>query len=93
MPERSTTIRSQHQFIFHQPAQGVLTRKVDWEVDTSQHDRKQDVPTKNTSDECERASRFLTLVSDSSLALGTVEEGASKKTECGYEREEDEEED
>lgn len=32
-------------------------------------------------------------MSDSSLALGTVEEGTSKKTECGYEREEDEEED
>jgi hypothetical protein len=74
-------------------AQKVLTRKIKWEVDASQHDRKENVPSKDTSNERESASGFLTLCSDCCVALGRVEKGSRKETERGYKREEDEEED
>lgn len=68
-------------------------RKIEREVDASQHDCEEDVPAEDASDEREGACRFLELGGKCGAAVGELEESACEKTEGGDEGEEDEEED
>jgi hypothetical protein len=70
-----------------------LTRQIKWEVDASQHDGKENIPSTQTSNKGKGTRCFLTLCSNRHVALGSVQEGAGKETKGRDKGEKDEEED
>jgi hypothetical protein len=93
IPDKSTTGNMLASISRSSSTRIILTRQIKWKVDASQHNSHQNVPTKQTRDKAKCASRLLTLRCDRSMSFCEIEERASEETECGDEREEDEEED
>jgi hypothetical protein len=72
---------------------GKLTRQIQWEIDTSQHNGEENVPSADTCDESKSTSSFGKLDSKVRSAIGKLEVARGKETKCGHKCEEDKEED